>query len=128
MATPANEATPAGKTGKGPNYQMLLYQEYETAVAAQSALQEEILQDPELCAAFVQEMVRDTTRGRLEALLDDKYGGGDLAAVLRRAMSKLSPEQRTLLKSGEESLVHDETELLDGSVSISFSEVVVTQV
>ena len=113
--------------GKGPNYQMLLHPEYETSVAAQQVLQAEILNDPELSAAFVREMVRETTRGRVEALLGDKYGECDLAAVLQRAMSKLSEKDRALLKADQVSLVHDETELLDGSVSVRFAGVVVSK-
>ena len=109
--------------GKGPakDYQMLLYPEYEEWAAAQVALQQQILADDDLCNDYVLEMVRDLTRGRIDGLVDEKCGEPDLNNVLKRALATLPDNMQTVLKAGEEALLHDETELVDDSVNCQFS-------
>lgn len=103
------------------NYQMLIYPEYEAWAAAQKSLQQEILSDDDLIISYVREMVRDLTRGQIEALIAEKYGEPDLSSVLKDAMQRVSGADQTTLKSREESLLHDETELVDNSVECRFS-------
>ena len=111
-----------GKT-KAPakDYQMLLYPEYEEWAAAQVALQEQILTDNELCSDYVREIVRDLARGNIDKMVDDDCGESDLNGVLKRALAKLPENMQILLKVEEESLLHDETELVDDSVSCHFA-------
>ena len=111
-----------GKT-KAPakDYQMLLYPEYEEWAAAQVALQEQILTDNELCSDYVREIVRDLARGNVDKMVDDECGQPDLNGVLKQALAKLPENMQTILKAEEESLLHDETELIDDSVSCHFA-------
>ena len=109
------------KTGNPKDFQMLLYPEYEAWSAAQRALQEEILGDDTLCSDYVREVVRDLTRNQIEKLIDIKYGAADLNSVLKSAMQKLPKSDQAILKSEEESLLHDETELVDNSVDYRFA-------
>ena len=113
------------KTGNPKDFQMLLYPEYEAWSAAQRALQEEILGDDTLCSDYVREVVRDLTRNQIEKLIDIKYGAADLNSVLKSAMQKLPKSDQAILKSEEESLLHDETELVDNSVDYRFAGVTV---
>ena len=109
------------KTVNSKDFQMLLYPEYEAWSAAQRALQEEILGDDTLCSDYVREVVRDLTRNQIEKLIDIKYGAADLNSVLKSAMQKLPKSDQAILKSEEESLLHDETELVDNSVDYRFA-------
>lgn len=120
------DANVRGK-GQGQDYQMLIYPEYETWAAAQRALQAQILKDPKLCEKYVQEMVRDLTRGRMDALLDDKHGRPNLNGVLKEAMQRLPDADQVILKAEFESLLHDETELVDNSVDCQFAGVTVSR-
>ena len=113
------------KTGNPKDFQMLLYPEYEAWSAAQRALQEEILGDDTLCSDYLREVVRDLTRNQIEKLIDDRYGAADLNSVLKSAMQKLPKPDQAILKSEEESLLHDETELVDNSVDNRFAGVTV---
>ena len=103
------------------DYQMLLYPEYEEWAAAQVALQEQILTDDELCSDYVREIVRDLARGNVDKMVDDECGQPDLNGVLKQALAKLPKNMQTTLKAEEESLLHDETELIDDSVSCHFA-------
>ena len=128
----------AGKTaakGKGPgkgttkmNPQMLLYPAYEDWAAAQQTLQQEILNDDALAATYVREVVRDLTRGRIEALIEGKFGAPDLNGAIVQAMQRLSPEDKATLKSEQESLVLDESALVDDSVDCQFTDMTVTRI
>ena len=111
------------KTGNPKDFQMLLYPEYEAWSAAQRALQEEILGDDTLCSDYLREVVRDLTRNQIEKLIDDRYGAADLNSVLKSAMQKLPKPDQAILKLEEESLLHDETELVDNSVDYRFAGV-----
>ena len=113
------------KTGNPKDFQMLLYPEYEAWSAAQRALQEEILGDDILCSDYLREVVRDLTRNQIEKLIDDRYGAADLNSVLKSAMQKLPKPDQAILKLEEESLLHDETELVDNSVDYRFAGVTV---
>jgi hypothetical protein len=113
------------KTGNPKDFQMLLYPEYEAWSAAQRALQEEILGDDTLCSDYLREVVRDLTRNQIEKLIDHRYGAADLNSVLKSAMQKLPKPDQAILKSEEESLLHDETELVDNSVDYRFAGVTV---
>jgi hypothetical protein len=113
------------KTGNPKDFQMLLYPEYEAWSAAQRALQEEILGDDTLCSDYLREVVRDLTRNQIEKLIDDRYGAADLNSVLKSAMQKLPKPDQAILKLEEESLLHDETELVDNSVDYRFAGVTV---
>lgn len=113
------------KTGNPKDFQMLLYPEYEAWSAAQRALQEEILGDDTLCSDYLREVVRDLTRNQIEKLIDDRYGAADLNSVLKSAMQKLPKPDQAILKLEEESLLHDETELVDNSVDYRFTGVTV---
>ena len=104
---------------------MLLYPEYEAWSAAQRALQAEILGDDTLCSDYLREVVRDLTRNQIEKLIDDRYGAADLNSVLKSAMQKLPKPDQAILKLEEESLLHDETELVDNSVDYRFAGVTV---
>ncbi len=92
------------------------------------SLQQEILNDDALSTTYVREVVRDLTRGRIESLLEDKYGEPDLNGAIMQAMQKLSPADKTTLKSDEPSLLHDETELMDDSVDCRFTDMIVTRI
>ena len=109
--------------GKGPakDYQMLLYPVYEEWAAAQVALQQQILADDDLCNDYVLEMVRDLTRGNIDRIIDEECGEPDLNDVLKRALTTLPDNMQTVLKAGEEALLHDETELVDDSVNCRFA-------
>lgn len=113
------------KTGNPKDFQMLLYPEYEAWSAAQRALQAEILGDDTLCSDYLREVVRDLTRNQIEKLIDDRYGAADLNSVLKSAMQKLPKPDQAILKLEEESLLHDETELVDNSVDYRFAGVTV---
>jgi hypothetical protein len=120
----------AGKSlvkGNKKDPQMLLYPNYESWAAAQQTLQQEILKDDVLATTYVREVVRDLTRGKIESLLENRYGAPDLNGAIRRAMQKLSPADKTTLKSDEPSLLHDETELLDDSVDCQFTDMTITR-
>jgi hypothetical protein len=116
----------AGAGSKRPkNYQMLVYPEYEAWAAAQQSLQQEILGDDELSTSYAREMVRDLTRGQIETMIAEKYGEADLGSVLKTAMAKISETDQAVLKSDEESLLFDETELVDNSVACRFTQLTV---
>ncbi len=85
------------------------------------ALQEQILTDNELCSDYVREIVRDLARGNVDKMVDDECGQPDLNGVLKQALAKLPKNMQTILKAEEESLLHDETELIDDSVSCHFA-------
>ena len=133
-AKAAKEAGAKGAAGKGlgkgnkRDPQMLLYPNYENWAAAQQTLQQEILNDDALSTTYVREVVRDLTCGRIESLLEDKYGAPDLNGAIMQAMQKLSPADKTTLKSDEPSLLHDETELMDDSVDCRFTDMIVTRI
>jgi len=114
-------AAKAKAKGKGTDYQLLLYPEYEEWVAAQRALQGEILKDDNLAARYVKEMVRDLIRGRLDAILDGKFGVPDPNKVLRQAIGRLPEAEGSALKVESDSLLFDETELVDCSVDCRFT-------
>ena len=61
----------------------------------------------------------------IEKLIDDRYGAADLNSVLKSAMQKLPKPDQAILKLEEESLLHDETELVDNSVDYRFAGVTV---
>ncbi|MAI42042.1 MAG: hypothetical protein ACJ0Q6_02260 [Candidatus Azotimanducaceae bacterium] len=107
---------------KPTDYQLLLYPEYEKWADAQRSLQVKIFEDEELSSRYIREIVRDLTQGKIESLMEKKYGPPDLSGVLSSAMQKISAENQQLLKSEEESLRHDETELLDESISCCFTK------
>ena len=113
--------------GKGQDYQLLLYPEYEKWAAAQQALQGEILKDEALSARYVQEMVRDLIRGRLDAILDGKCGAPDLNNVLKQAIRRLPAAEQDTLKVEADSILFDETELVDSSVNCRFAGLTVTK-
>lgn len=122
------DATAKAKAkGKGQDYQLLLYPEYEEWAAAQRALQGEILKDEALSTNYVQDMVRDLIRGRLDAILDDKYGAPDLNKVLKQAAQRLPVAEQDTLKVEAESMLFDETELVDDSVACRFAGMTVTK-
>jgi hypothetical protein len=130
----AGKAGAKGATGKAPGKgktkrdpQMLLYPGYENWAAAQQTLQQEILKDDALAATYVREVVRDLTRGRIEALIESKFGVPDLNGAIVQAMQRLSPADKATLKSDQESLVHDESELVDDSVDCQFTDMTVTR-
>ncbi|MDG2071114.1 MAG: hypothetical protein P8J55_05150 [Pseudomonadales bacterium] len=114
--------------GKPPNYQMLLYPEYESWVAAQQSLLDKILADDDLSNDYIREMVRDLTRGKIEALIAEKYGAPNLNGVLHEAMQRISADEQALLQAAEESQLHDETELVDDAVDYRFSGLTVSRV
>lgn len=107
-------------TPKPQNYQMLLYPDYESWAAAQQSLQSQILADDDLSRDYIREIVRDFTRGKIESLVEEKYGAPDLNGVLKQAMQKISAEDQVRLQADEESLLHDETELVEDSVNYHF--------
>lgn len=127
FAAGKKEGDVAKSKGKGPDYQLLLYPEYEKWVAAQQALQGEILKDGDLSAHYLQEVVRDLIRGRLDTILDDKYGAPDLNEVLKQAIQKLPAEAQDALGIGSDSLLFDETELVDCSVDCRFAGLTATK-
>jgi len=104
-----------------------LYPKYENWAAAQQSLQQEILQDDALAITYVREVVRDLTRGKMEALIEDRFGAPNLNGAIKQAMQKLSPADKATLKSDEESLLHDESELVDDSVDCQFTDMTVTR-
>jgi hypothetical protein len=108
--------------------QFLIYPEYEKWAAAQQRLQQEIVDDQGLSVHYIREVVRDLTLAKVEALLEEVYGAPDLNGVIRQAMEKLSPEDKATLKSDQESLVHDESELVEDSVDCQFEGMTVTRV
>ena len=110
------------------NPQMLLYPAYEDWAAAQQTLQQEILSDDALAATYVREVVRDLTRGRIEALIEGKFGAPDLNGAIVQAMQRLSPEDKATLKSEQESVVLDESALVDDSVDCQFTDMTVTRI
>ena len=112
-----NKGRAAKPKGKGQDYQLLLYPEYEKWAAAQRALQGQILKDDALSTRYVQDMVRDLIRGRLDATLDDKYGASDLNSVLKQAIQRLPAAEQETLEVEVDSMLFDETELVDSSVS-----------
>ena len=114
--------------GKGPDYQLLLYPEYEKWVASQQALQGEILKDEDLSARYVQHMVRDLTRGRLDAILDDMYGAPDLSKILKEAIQRLPAPEQEILRVDVDSMLFDETELVDNSIDYRFAGLTVAKV
>jgi hypothetical protein len=114
--------------GKPPNYQMLLYPEYESWAAAQQSLLDKILADDSLSNDYIREMVRDLTRVNIETLIAEKYGAPDLNSVLHEAMQRVSAEEQALLQAAEESQLHDETELVDDAVDYRFSGLTVSRV
>jgi len=118
----------AAAKGKPPNYQMLIYPEYESWAAAQQSLLDKILDDDNLSNDYIREMVRDLTRGKIETLIAEKYGAPDLNGVLRQAMQRISAEEQALLQAAEESQLHDETELVDDAVDYRFSGLTVSRV
>jgi len=113
--------------GKGPDYQLLLYPEYEKWVAAQRELQGEILNDEALSARYLKAMVRDLIRGRLDAILDGRFGPPDPNKVLKEAIQRLPKAEQSILKVESESILFDETELVDSSVSCRFAGLAVTK-
>lgn len=117
-----------GKGNKNMDPQMLLYPAYENWAAAQRTLQQEILKDDGLSNTYVREVVRDLTRGRIEALLEDKYGPPDLTGAIMQAMQKLSPADKATLKSDQENLLQDESELVDDSVYCQFTAMTVARI
>jgi hypothetical protein len=120
----------AGKAkakGRGQDYQLLLYPEYEKWVDAQRTLQDEILKDEALSTRYVRDMVRDLIRGRLDAILDDKYGASDLNNVLKQAIQRLPAAEQETLKVEVDSMLFDETELVDDSVDCRFAGLTVTR-
>lgn len=117
-----------GKGNKNMDPQMLLYPAYENWAAAQRTLQQEILKDDGLSNTYVREVVRDLTRGKIEALLEEKYGAPDLTGAIMQAMLKLSPADKKTLKSDQESLLQDESELVDDSVNCQFTAMTVTRI
>ncbi|MEE8399784.1 MAG: hypothetical protein V3S89_12315 [Desulfobacterales bacterium] len=120
-------ASKAKAKGKGQDYQLLLYPEYEKWAAAQRALQDEILKDETLSTRYVQDMLRDLIRGRLDAILDDKYGAPDINTVLEQAIQRLSAAEQETLKVEVDSMLFDETELVDDSVDCRFAGLTVTE-
>ena len=114
--------------GKRKDYQFLLYPQYQKWAAAQRALQDQILKDDKLSGSYVQEMVRDLTRGHIESLIEGKYGAPDLNSVLKTAMQKIPAADQATLKSEQEGLLHDETELVDDSVDCRFAGLTVTKI
>jgi hypothetical protein len=122
-----DSASKAKAKGRGQDYQLLLYPEYEKWVAAQQALQGEILKDETLSTRYVQDMLRDLLRGRLDAILDDKYGASDLNNVLKQAIQRLPAAEQETLKVEVDSMLFDETELVDNSVDCRFAGLTVTK-
>ena len=113
---------------KPPNYQMLLYPEYEQWAAAQQRVQDAILADDGLCRDYVREVTRDLIRGRIDSILDDACGAPELLTVLENALATLPAEDRDTLKADQAALILDETELLDGAVSCGFAGIDVDRV
>ena len=113
---------------KPPNYQMLLYPQYERWASAQQRVQDAILSDETMSRQYVQEVTRDLIRGRIDSMLDDACGEPGLLAVLERALATLSAEDREILRADQTGLFFDETELLDGAVSYEFVGVDVDRV
>ena len=113
---------------KPPNYQMLLYPQYERWASAQQRVQDAILSDETMSRQYVQEVTRDLIRGRIDSMVDDACGEPGLLAVLERALATLSAEDREILKADQTGLIFDETELLDGAVSYEFVGVDVDRV
>jgi len=120
-------AAKAKAKGKGPDYQLLLYPEYEKWAAAQRVLQDEILKDEALSARYVQDMVRDLTRGRLDGIMDDKYGAPDLSRILKQAIQRLPAAEQETLRVDVDSMLFDETELVDDSVDCRFTGLTVSK-
>jgi hypothetical protein len=120
-------ASKAKAKGRGQDYQLLVYPEYERWAAAQRALQEEILKDEALSTRYVQHMVRDLTRGRLDAILDDTYGPADLNEILKQAIQRLPAAEQETLRIEVDSMLFDETELVDNSVDCRFAGLTVTK-
>jgi len=120
-------AAKAKAMGKGRDYQLLLYPEYEKWAAAQRALQGEILRDEALSTSYVKDMVRDLIRGRLDAILDDRYGTPDLNRILRQAIQRLPDAEQNGLKAETDSMLFDETELVDDSVDCRFTGLTVAK-
>jgi len=122
----------AGKDIKKPvakvDPQFLIYPEYEKWAAAQQRLQQEIVDDQGISIHYIREVVRDLTVAKVEALLEQKYGAPDLNGVIAQAMVKLSPEDKAILRADQESLVHDESELVEDSVDCRFEGMTVTRV
>ena len=113
---------------KPTDYQMLLYPKYEEWANAQRSLQIKILEDKEFANSYIREIMRELTQGKIESLVNAKYGTPDLDRVLQKAMKKISKEHQQLLKMEEDNLRLDETELLDGSVSCCFSKLAVESI
>lgn len=113
---------------KPPNYQMLLYPQYERWASAQQRVQDAILSDETMSRQYVQEVTRDLIRGRIDSMVDDACGEPGLLAVLERALATLSAEDREILRADQTGLFFDETELLDGAVSYEFVGVDVDRV
>jgi len=126
--TSAKEKKDSAAKGKPPNYQTLIYPEYESWAAAQQSLLDKILADDNLSNDYIREMVRDLTRGKIEALIAEKYGAPDLNGVLHEAMQRISADEQALLRAAEESQLHDETELVDDAVDYRFSGLTVSRV
>jgi len=120
-------ASKAKAKGKPPDYQLLLYPEYERWVAAQRALQGEILKDEALWTSYLKEMVRDLIRGRLDAILDGELGVPDPNKVLVEAIERLPEDERSTLTVESDSLLFDETELVDCSVDCRFTGLTATR-
>jgi hypothetical protein len=113
--------------GRGQDYQLLIYPEYEKWVAAQQALQGEILKDEALSTLYLQEMVRDLIRGRLDAILDGKLGALDPNKVLKQAIERLPEAEQDVLGVEADSMLFDETELVDESVACRFAGLTVAK-
>ena len=113
--------------GRGQDYQLLVYPEYEKWAAAQRALQHEILKDEALTTRYVKDMVRDLIRGRLDAILDDTYGAPDVNKILKQAIQKLPAAEQETLKVDVDSMLFDETELVDNSIDCRFAGLTVTK-
>ena len=125
-------ASAKGKKGAGrggaQDYQMLLYPEYESWAVAQQSLQEKILLNDTLSRTYIREIVRELTQGKIELMIAEKYGVPDLNGVLKQAMQKISVADQAKLKVDEESLLYDETELVDDSVDCRFSGLTVSRI
>ena len=87
----------------------------------------EILKDDALSTRYVRDMVRDLLRGRLDAILDETYGPPDLNKILRQAIQRLPAAEQETLKVEVDSMLFDETELVDDSVDCRFSGLTVTK-
>jgi hypothetical protein len=122
--TKNKEGQKEGQTGGDP--QMLLYPEYEAWADAQRKLQEAMLADESLAYDYAREMVRDLMRGRVELVIDAKYGAPRVHEVLAAAMRKLPAADQARLKADEMALLGDETELVDNAVACRFAGISVT--